>query len=283
MIRAQVHNVAAGFSLRRATTQPVAEGLKTRRYILPLILAGLLALSACIPAAQPTSSPTSVPTPTPATPAVPTETAAPTAQQVLAQTVAKLDAASSYRFNIAATLNYAFENTTVEWKYQGQGAFSAPASYEWTIEGQADVMLRAISVDGKTSCADTRGIPPPGCSLAWGGPSPGSSPYTAIAYIRNVQQVGDLQTKDLDGKPHYYIIFTPSLSKVAALDTAHSAALGTVSGVSGELWIDIATGLPRREKVVIELSPPSRSKQRVEITLGFFDYGKPVEIRLTGS
>ena len=225
-------------------------------------------------------TPTSpLPSPTATVEPLPSPTPVLGARQLLEETIAKLGRAGSYRFTISATHSYMFENTMVEWRYQGQGAYAAPARYEWSIEGQADVTLHVVAVGNQTYCADTRGRQTE-CSLAWGGPSPGSSPYTLLAYLRNFEGVGQLETSSLEGKDYYHFPFSPSKAEVAALDEAHQAAMASVSTVQGELWVDKATGLPRREKVVVECTVSPGRQQKVEMTLSFFDFGQPVEISL---
>ncbi|MBI4320678.1 MAG: hypothetical protein HY675_19475 [Chloroflexi bacterium] len=241
---------------------------------LALVSAALL-LAQCAPAGS-LARPTAVP---PAPTALTTSpTAAPSAQSILAESVRKLNDAESYKFSITASLLAPFEGKQREWKYKGEGAAARPDKYQWTLEGQADVFFKVVGVGDQVSCADTRGERRD-CSLANGGPRPGSSPYTVIAYLKNFAQVGEATTKSIGGADFDHLTFVPSLPKVSSLDTGHGRALSGVTGVTGEVWIDRQSRLPHQEKTVIRSKAQPSGEDVVEMTLVFADYGRPVDIR----
>ncbi len=227
---------------------------------------------------------------TPPTPAVAPATALPTeapkgqkindgARSIATDSVEKLNQADSYQFSISSTLQTTVEGKPREWKFSGTGAVAKPAKIQWSIEGQADVFFKVVSVGGQSYCADTRGEIKD-CNLAFGGPKPGASPYTVISYLQNFDQVGNAATQTIQGKDYSYLTFSPSLQKVAALDSAHAKALANVASVNGEMWIDKSTKLPYQEKVLIRYKSQGSGEDTVETTITFQKYNEPVDIRL---
>ena len=219
-------------------------------------------------------------TPTPPTP-LPKATPAPAlaAQGILAESVQQLNGAESYKFTIAATLRNVFEGKDREWKYTGKGSAAKPNRYQWTLEGSADALFEVVTSGGQLYCADTRGERKD-CTLASGGPNPGSSPYTVLSFLRNFDQVGEVTTKALQGADFYHMTFSPSLPKVSSQDAGHNRALANVTSVAGEVWIDKQSRLPQQERVLVKSKSPSTGEETVEMTVVFSDYGKPVDIRM---
>lgn len=199
---------------------------------------------------------------------------------VLADTLSRLDTAGGYRYNITATLSYSVEDKLVEWKYAGQGATAPPDRYEWNIEGPADQRWHVVGVGGQTACSDAGGTQTAECGLAWGGPSPGASPYTAIAYLRFSEETGELKFISLASRDYYNFTFSPSLIKLSGLDDSHQQAIRQVTKASGEAWVDRTTGALRRFQVAILSVTPSGREQQTVLALTFFDQGEPVEIVL---
>jgi hypothetical protein len=140
--------------------------------------------------------------------------------------------------------------------------------------------MDVISVAGQTRCADTRGVLGSNCSLAWGGPLPGTSPYTVIAYLRLPDKVVARGAKSLDGKEYDYFTFTPDKSKIAALSAAHAQEAAKVLDVQGEVWVDRKTGLPRREAVKVKAVSRTGQEESMDVTVDFSNYGEPVDISL---
>lgn len=199
-------------------------------------------------------------------------------QTIMSESVQLLNDAGSYQFSISAILRTTFEGKPKEWTYSGAGAVAKPAKIQWSLEGQADVFFKVVSVDGKIYCADARGENKD-CSLAFGGPGPGASPYTIISYLQNFERSSEATTKNIQGKEYSFITFSPSLPKIASLDPAHAKALAAVESVAGEVLIDKVSKLPYQEKVLIKYKPQTPGAEMVESTITFQQYNQPVDIR----
>ncbi len=117
-------------------------------------------------------------------------------------------------------------------------------------------------------------------SLAWGGPNPGSSPYTVVAYLRKYGEVGDLKVQSLGGREYYHLTFSPALQRVAALDAAQERAVAVVQSVKGDIWIDKDSRMPYQEQVIVKSKGPEGNEETVDMSLLFSDYNKPVEIKI---
>lgn len=216
---------------------------------------------------------------TPTAQAVPTPTP-PGVDQQLRQSVQKLEQAASYRFSIKGAHHLTFESKPETWHYSGSGAYVRPDRIRWHLEGQADVMFDVVSVGGETRCADTTGKPIADCSLAWGGPLPGTSPYIVIAYLKNFGKVVASEARSIDGQRHAYFAFTPEKSKVAALGRVYAESMAKVIAVEGEVWVDQGSGLPRREVVKVKAISQTGQEQTMDVTIDFSSYDQPVEINL---
>ncbi|MCL4367751.1 MAG: hypothetical protein M1358_07130 [Chloroflexi bacterium] len=248
---------------------------------LMLVVISLLGLTGvqCISgggAARPVASPglaTAEPNKGEPTKSAPTLTSKAAAQAAFSESVGKFNDLQSYQFDVSAVL----KNTV--WTYKGSGAFAKPDRMQWTLEGRADVVFHVVGAAGKVFCADSRGENTRDCSFAFGGPLPGSSPYTIVAYLKNAEQVGTLDEKTIGGVPHDHVTFSPSLPKVSSLDAGHSRALSGVSSVLGEIWIDKKSRLPVRENVEVKTSSGS-AEETVEMTLVFSKFNEQVDINL---
>ncbi len=224
-----------------------------------------------------TPSPTAAPTTIPKQEATPAPTRA--AGSVLSETIEKLDQAQSYQFEVSAVLMSMFEGRLRGWEYKGAGAFARPDKIQWTLQGQSDVHLRVASSGGNIYCEDSRGANTRDCSLAFGGPRPGSSPFTVLAYLKNAVQNQDVDERSVEGVIYDHFAFSPSLQKVSSLDSGHLRALSAVKSVTGEVLIDKSTKLPFQERVTVTLPSPT-GDETVQVILSFSKFNEPVEIRL---
>ncbi len=249
-------------------------------------IVAIFSLVQCAPAQAPAPvSPTSVgqtatsakPVGTPAKAATPKDTS--DARTILTESVRLLNQTDSYQFAVSATAFTPFESKIREWRYSGNGAAAKPDKIQWSLEGQADVVFNVVSAGGKLHCADSRGENKD-CSLAFGGPKPGSSPYTVIGYLKNFDSVGPLASKTVGGKEYYYITFSPSLTKMSSIDSAHSKATASVAAVNGEVLIDKSSKLPYQEKVTVKYQPQAGGGETVEMTITFARYNAPVDIKM---
>ena len=203
------------------------------------------------------------------------------AQSVLEEAIRKLEEVQSYQIGIKAVLTSTFEGSPREWSYTGSGALARPDKIQWTLEGQADVYMRVVGSGGKVSCTDTRGPNTRDCSLAFGGPRPGSSPFTVIYYLKNFDRATALDQSTIGGTVYDRVVFSPSLEKVSSIDSAHARALSNVTSVQGEAWIDKKTRLPFRERVVVKSTSP-RGDETVDMTIEFSKFNEQVNIEPGG-
>ncbi|MCL4534533.1 MAG: hypothetical protein M1370_05150 [Bacteroidetes bacterium] len=199
---------------------------------------------------------------------------------LLADTLGRLDSSAGYRYSITSTLSFEIEGKPVDWRYTGQGATAPPDRYEWDIRGPAGQSWHVVSVAGQTVCSDSGGPQKTGCGLAWGGPSPGSSPYTAIAYLRFAEELGGLERVSMADRDYYHFTFSPSLAQLTGLDDSHQAAIRQVTNARGEVWVDKMTGTLRRVQIAILSVTPSGREQQTSLALTFFELGQPVDIVL---
>lgn len=201
------------------------------------------------------------------------------ARTLLVDSVRALGQTNSYHFSVVAALRTTFEGKPREWTFSGVGAAAKQGKVQWTLEGQADVFFEVVSADGQIYCSDSRGENKD-CSLAFGGPRPGASPYTVISYLQNFDEVGEMTTKSIQGKEYFHVPFSPSLQRVAALDASHAKALANVASVNGEVWIDRNTKLPHMEKAVVTYRPTATGEDSVEMAVTFEKYNQAVDIKL---
>lgn len=243
----------------------------------------LALLTQCAPARATLTAPTATPpTIVPTTgPKSPPETkAASDGRALLVESIRLLDQANSYQIAISSTLRTSIEGKPRDWKFSGTGEIARPASIQWSLEGSADTFFKVVRVGNQYYCADARGESK-NCDLTFGGPRPGASPYTTIAYLRNFDQAGEPMTKSIGGKNYHYLTFAPSLPQVAAIDTAHGRALTNVASVSGEVWIDQNSKLPYQESVTIRYRPLASGEDTVDTTIIYEKYNQPVDIKMS--
>jgi len=253
-------------------------------YLAVLLMAGLLTVRCATGGSRAIATPgTGAPTATIAEPKQPT--AKPGAdisgQEVLSEAVRHLDQAQSFQFEVSAVLKSTQDGQPREWSYKGTGASAKPDKIQWTLEGQADVYMRVVASGDKISCTDTRGPNTKDCSLAFGGPRPGSSPFTVLSYLKNFEKVTVMDQQTIGGTSYDHLVFSPSLAKVSAIDPAHSRALSSVSSVRGEVWVDKKTRLPVRERAVVK-SPSSSGDEIVDTTIIFSKFNEQVNIEVPG-
>lgn len=202
------------------------------------------------------------------------------AEERLRRYVESFDKVASYEFTVDGDHSLTFESQPQTWHYSGSGAYSSPDRIRWYLEGQADVTFDVVSVGGEAHCADTRGVPISNCSLLWGGPLPGTSPYILIEYLRKLDKVEDGGQRSIDGKEYAYFAFTPDKGQVAASVPGGIEHMARVVAVRGEVWIDMDTGLPKREVVSVKATSSMGQEQVMDVTIDFAGYGQPVEVEL---
>lgn len=261
------------------------------RVLIGLVIAASFATS-CVrpsnndgsPAATPSVTAKPAPQRTPTSSAQPSSAATPkagtpTPEPRLAFEAAtrKLQEAKSYRFSIEAV----HKTSAGDWRYTGEGAFAAPNKFRSTLRGQADVTFVAVYDGQRAYCADTRGEQS-ACSVAWGGPAPGTSAYLALAYVRFPLKIEALSGLGATAD-EWRFRFVPELTTVAAQNKAFTSALSSVQGVTGELTVDPASMRPRQERLVVNLQEQGRQAETVELLLRFHDYDQPVEISIPPS
>ncbi len=227
-------------------------------------------VSAVSPA--PSQSSTASPAPPPAGRPSPTE--------ALVTALSRLDSSVGYRYSITSTLSYTVNNQPVEWKYTGQGATAPPDRYEWDLRGPTGQRWHVVGVAGETACQDDLGSQDSGCGLAWGGPSPGSSPYTAIAYLRFAEPTDSLEDVQSGGRDYYAFTFAPALASLGSLDDSHRKVVRQVWTATGTAWVDKGTGALRRLEVSVVSVASSGREQQTRLALTFFDLGQAIDIAL---
>ena len=202
------------------------------------------------------------------------------AEEQLRRYVEGFDKGASYAFTVEGDHSLTFEGQPQTWHYSGSGAYFSPDRFRWHLEGQADVMFDVVSVRGETRCADTRGVPVSNCSLLWGGPLPGTSPYILIEYLRKFDKVEDSGRRSIDGKEYAYFAFAPDKDRVATSVPGGAEHMARVVAVRGEVWVDVDTGLPKREVVSVRATSSTGQEQVMDVTIDFAGYGQPVEVEL---
>lgn len=218
-----------------------------------------VAPSTSVPATRPTGSPTA------------------TAAEDLRRYVEAFGQVSSFTFAVEANHHVTFESKPQVWHYSGSGAYASPDWFRWRLQGQADVTVAVVSEGGQTQCEDTRGAVTADCSLFWGGPLPGSSPYAVIVYLREFGEVTASGVRSIQGKEYAYFAFVPDLGRVSALGGAAADQVAKLTGVECEVWVDKDTGLPRRETARIRAKSRGGQEEVVEVTIDFADYNRPVK------
>lgn len=198
--------------------------------------------------------------------------------EVLSQAVQKLNQVDSFKFKIDMSYNWTYEGQDQDWPFTGEGAWAKNDRFYSFLSGPADTELIFRIIDGNSQCEDTRGTIAD-CPKSFGSIGYGSSPYTAIAYLKNYGTVADPTVKSLEGNDYYSIGFAPKLDKVASLDTGHAQALQKVSGVEGEVLIDKKDLTLKQETVKVKFVAATGATEIVSTTLTFYDYNKPVEIK----
>lgn len=197
--------------------------------------------------------------------------------QIMATAVDNFSNASSFRFQTSTVHDWEEGGVPQSWVFVGTGAYEAPGRFYSSMEGPADVFLRVRVSDGEIVAEDTRGLVP-NPPLDFGGPTPGSSPLTAIAYLRNQQQVSGFSLATLENEPVYRISYVPNLAQVAALDTSRPDALARVDAVEGQVFVTRDTSIIRQQIVTVRGTDPAGRPTTVEMTMRFADYDRPVTI-----
>ena len=247
-----------------AAPVPSLPGRARPRHALGGLAAGmLLLLAAC------TTPPAVVP---PATGSFPDVGA-----QIMATALDQFAQAGSFRFQTSTVHDWEEAGVAHSWVFVGSGAYEAPGRFYSFMEGPADVFLRVVVRDGAILAENSRG-PVPNPPLDFGGPTPGSSPLTAIAYLRNQQQVSGFALATLENEPVYRISYVPNLARVAALDTGQPDALARVDAVEGQVFVTRDTSTIRQQIVTVRGTDPAGRPTTVEMTMRFSDYGRPVTI-----
>jgi pyruvate/2-oxoglutarate dehydrogenase complex dihydrolipoamide acyltransferase (E2) component len=203
-------------------------------------------------------------------------------QNRLESAIDRLAELSSYRFEISSLYDYYYhDGEPGRWQLWGKGAYVAPNSHWWWLEAQGGAIAELVSVDGRTYCTHT-GFRPENeeCSLAWGAPGIGSSPYTVIAYLLCFEEARHEGVTEFEGEECDRFGFSPSLKRISAIDDHHAEAAAAITKVSGEVLIRTRDQLPRRETVVVLFpSEHEGAESRVETTLVFSGFNESVEIK----
>lgn len=202
---------------------------------------------------------------------------APEDRRVLAEAIEQFRQAQSFRFRVEIAHHWRLGDQPQTWYFQGEGAYQAPDRFVSRVWGPADTEF-GLTVQGSTVRAlDTRGeIASP--SLASGGPVPGGSPFTVLAFLRNAQEWFALAEPAAGDGSRLRAAFTPALAQVAALDAAHTRALSAFQQVTGQVEVDRATATLQKETVQIRYRRPNGDVERVEVALSLFAYNQPVKI-----
>jgi len=194
---------------------------------------------------------------------------------ILTQGAAKLATAQSYRFTVEAVHRWRFEGREQEYSFSGSGAYSA-GRFQSQMEGPADTFYWVEIMGDSVRARDTQGdIPNP--PTPFGGPGPGTAPYTVIHYLINLGEVKGAGTATLSGTDTYHYRFWPQMTAMTAMDEAHMQAMKQVKKVEGEAWVDKKENIVLQEKVKVDFVNPLGEPESVTMTVSFSHFNEPVE------
>ena len=194
---------------------------------------------------------------------------------ILTQAVGKLQAAQSYRFTISAVHRWSFEGQEQEYSFSGSGAYSSDR-FQSHMEGPVDTFFWVEIIGDTVQARDARGDVP-GPPTTFGGPGPGTAPYTVIHYLINLGEVEGAGTATLSGIDAYHYRFWPQMTAITALDEAHMEAMKRVKKVEGEAWVDKKENIILQEKVKVDFLNPQGETESVTMTVSFSHFNEPVE------
>ncbi|MBI2942206.1 MAG: hypothetical protein HYY04_17390 [Chloroflexi bacterium] len=272
----------AGCARRGTASAPATAGPSPIAAPSPTVPPSPVGPSVPVPASPvPRSTPVASATPTsrPAgTPISPPTAQTADAVNLFAHSVQRLKDARSFRFAVEALHRFGSGASSGEWRFVGEGAVGAPNRYRSVLNGQADVTFITVFDGKRLYCADTRGQSAD-CSLSWGGPGPGTSPYAALAYLRSAEISRAHDLAPASAAP-FRFEFTSPVATVAAREADLAPALARVQDVAGEVTVDRATLRPIEEKVTVRFASRRGGVETVELRLRFHDYDQPVDIAL---